>query len=117
MAAVSDQAAGLESNVTSPDASKAEHTEGPWRAERGRDQLCDYGTTVASVATNDPSGARWWIFSDVETHGDSEGDARLIAAAPEMFALLQELIDIEGPQPGHVVWANKVKALLAKVQP
>lgn len=44
----------------------------------------------------------------------SPEDAKLIAAAPELLALLQELIDIEGPQPGHITWANKVKAAIAK---
>ena len=30
----------------------------------------------------------------------------------ELEGLLTELIDIEGPQPGHVMWARKVEAAL-----
>lgn len=33
----------------------------------------------------------------------------------ELVALLRELIDIEGPQPGTGGWAEKVRAALAKV--
>lgn len=35
----------------------------------------------------------------------------------ELVALLRELIDIEGPQPGHVMWARKVQDALAKIAP
>lgn len=38
----------------------------------------------------------------------------LVEAAPELLELLVELTDIEGPQPGHIEWANKVKAAIAK---
>jgi hypothetical protein len=34
----------------------------------------------------------------------------------EMAALLRELIDIEGPQPGTGGWAAKVRAVLAKTE-
>lgn len=34
----------------------------------------------------------------------------------EMIALLKELIDIEGPQPGTATWANKVEAVLSKTK-
>lgn len=43
-----------------------------------------------------------------------EADAQLIAEAPGMLTLLQELVDIEGPQPGHVEWARKVSSVIAK---
>lgn len=33
----------------------------------------------------------------------------------ELIALLRELIDIEGPQPGTAGWAAKVKRVLDKV--
>jgi hypothetical protein len=32
-------------------------------------------------------------------------------------ALLRELIDIEGPQPGHVEWYREVKAALVPQEP
>lgn len=34
----------------------------------------------------------------------------------DMLALLKELTDIEGPQPGTASWANKVHATIAKVE-
>lgn len=64
------------------------------------------------------------------THEDvAEMDAELAAAQEELRrcqqdaialqdrlaeaeALLRELTDIEGPQPGHVMWARKVWAFL-----
>ena len=41
-------------------------------------------------------------------------EAMLIAAAPDLLALLIELIDIEGPKPGTSTWAMKVRAAIAK---
>ena len=43
-------------------------------------------------------------------------NARLIAAAPDLLALLKELVDIEGPQPGHVEWFGRVQAAIAKAE-
>lgn len=48
--------------------------------------------------------------------GDDETNARLIAESPQLFALLKELVDIEGPQPGNVEWFHKVQAAIAKVE-
>lgn len=42
---------------------------------------------------------------------------RLQAESNGLAALLRELIDIEGPQPGHVMWFQKVSAALAKLRP
>lgn len=47
---------------------------------------------------------------------EMEANARLIAAAPDMLALLKELIDIEGSQPGTAAWAAKVFAAIAKAE-
>jgi hypothetical protein len=43
-------------------------------------------------------------------------NANLIAAAPELYALLAELIDIVGPQPGTALWAKKVQEVLRKAR-
>jgi hypothetical protein len=45
---------------------------------------------------------------------DGAKEEKLRARITELEKLLQELIDIEGPQPGHIMWATKVKAALAK---
>ena len=81
-------------------------TPGPWRAVDKR-----------------PYSDGFSIFSGnqyVAFVGDSDGvtdylsNANLIAAAPELLAVLIELLDIEGPQPGHVDWARKAKSVVAK---
>lgn len=44
------------------------------------------------------------------------GDVKYIRSdiADELIALLIELVDIEGPQPGTSAWADKVHAAIAK---
>lgn len=44
----------------------------------------------------------------------SDEDGFLLAAAPEMLELLEWLVDIEGPQPGHSEWASRVNSVIAK---
>lgn len=53
-----------------------------------------------------------WRTRAGDRHGVPLNRARMESAAPRMFDLLQELVDIEGPQPGTVAWADKVHALL-----
>lgn len=48
-----------------------------------------------------------------EARATSEARSNIINDA-RMLALLQELIDIEGPQPGHVGWYLNVQAVIAK---
>ena len=45
------------------------------------------------------------LLADVN---QDEGYERLKAKCEKLEALLRELIDIEGPQPGHVMWYRKV---------
>jgi hypothetical protein len=69
-------------------------TPGPWHARRGVSQMCDPdATTVANVGPVDADGARWWIFSPAEDHGDSEATARLVASAPAMQQALAKLVE------------------------
>lgn len=42
-----------------------------------------------------------------------ESVLRIATQRDELLSLLRELIDIEGPQPGHVTWARKVQAAIA----
>lgn len=48
--------------------------------------------------------------------GEAEANAKLIAAAPSLLALLKELVDIEGPQHGTAQWAEKVSAAIARAE-
>lgn len=43
-------------------------------------------------------------------------DAVLYAAAPEMLAVLKELLDIEGPCPGTAAWATRARAIIANIE-
>lgn len=87
----------------------AKHTPGPWNQEE-----------VTSTERH--------IFDDLGEDGllgpiailrhcdpvELEANARLVAAAPCLLELLQELIDIEGQQPGTAAWANKVRDAISK---
>lgn len=46
-----------------------------------------------------------------------EAEARVRDAGPAMLALLKELVDIEGPCPGNVDWAMKVRDLIRTLDP
>lgn len=87
------------------------HTLGPWTIE-------DYGDDeTPTLVIHKDSESRVCFMATPGSHGDPEkieADAHLIAAAPDMLALLQELIDIEGPQPGTAAWAGKVHAIIIK---
>ncbi len=111
------------------------HTPGPWGhfgsgiysaaqgavhsgktcAECGHDPTeCGDAVLVAMTPTliDDVKTGCWDDMSADET--PRIADLQLMATAPELLSLLQELIDIEGPQPGHIEWARKVQAAIAK---
>lgn len=89
------------------------HTPGPWRVAEAMD-----GTMTEVMAGEIYIAPAVWQASAVwdRQQSEREANARLIAAAPEMLSLLQELIDIEGPQPGTSAWAEKVRATIAKAR-
>ena len=101
-------------------------TTGPWRFTS-----VDYGPKCIGYVEgeNFPFGAIWsdgagkpvCVAQDASSYRANfdfmnEQDAHLISAAPELYALLAELIDIEGPQPGTSTWFEKVKSVLAKAR-
>jgi hypothetical protein len=88
----------------------SKHTPGPWSCERIWD------THTARIHARVDGGvpvALAEAFTMRET-GQREANARLVAAAPDLLALLIELTDIEGPLPGNAAWARKVEAAIAK---
>ena len=106
------------------------HTPGPWQVTMARYEgmttyrisyHCETGIAV------DPRG--YWekgYEPPVDFYGYFQPDenmdcdqhrvanARLIAAAPDLLALLIELVAIEGPQPGTSEWGDKARAAIAK---
>lgn len=92
----------------------SKHTPGPWtmdevRTDSGRAFRIGSGEMLRA-------GKGCCIIYDDHGGGDNErkANARLIVTAPDLLTLLQELIDIEGPQPGSSAWAVKVQAAIAK---
>lgn len=79
-------------------------------------------TTGCIVTTEEIPGAPGSGHNDAEYYGGNlicesvwrPADAHVLAAARDMFDLLTELVDIEGPQPGNAAWAQKAYAVLAK---
>lgn len=84
------------------------HTQGPWRAGRG--------CVVADHPVPEMGGsdAVDYYGGHLIAESIAPQNIPLISTAPEMLALLQELVDIEGAQPGNQVWAEKVLAAIAK---
>ena len=94
--------------------STAKHTPGPWTAVNH--SWCD---TSISAPSTDNAICRLDINHATEESQDADEDqmaanANLIAAAPDLLALLVELVDIEGPMPGTSAWGDKARDAIAK---
>ena len=77
---------------------------GPWEA-------C--GNLLRTKREADGSGG--FLVAEVPANtGHTTEKALVMAAAPEMLALLRNLIDIEGPQPGNSEWGDKARAVIAQ---
>lgn len=75
------------------------------------------------VVTDEPiPGAIGTGHADIHSYGGyliaesiyRPADAHVLAAAHDMYDLLRELVDIEGPCPGNATWAKKVYAVIEK---
>lgn len=95
---------------------KITHTPGPWRWLNGNTLMGDHGNRpiILSAACLHERKASDGRMGPLDPTGPN---ANLIALAPTMFSLLQELIDIEGPQPGTAQWADKVRTVIAEASP
>ena len=100
------------------------HTPGPWAVHRYKAYIVPLAHEDRPIGGSEDNRLDWSHYAQEicaihwpdrhRTEEEVRATARLIAAAPDMLALLQELIDIEGPQPGDRQWADKVFAVLAK---
>lgn len=95
------------------------HTPGPWEA-RAAKVGDDFG-----IIAQDANAEGGWVciaecFSDIRRAREravfeAAANAKLISEAPCMEALLRELVDVEGPQPGTSEWASRVLDCLARI--
>lgn len=88
----------------------AGHTKGPWRRGKNGGIVADHPIEDGVRGTDDVVYYGGHLIAETV----AEVNASLLIAAPDMLALLRELIDIEGPQPGTSAWAKKVQDLIAK---
>jgi hypothetical protein len=87
------------------------HTPGPWGFRLDND---------VAIITSDS----WWDFAEVQVNPDNaqgEANARLIAAAPELLAALEELYHLiddahDGDRVFTLELAQKAKAAIAKAR-
>lgn len=89
----------------------AGHTKGPWRRGACGGIVADYPVEGGVHGTDEVDFYGGHLIAETV----AEVNAPLLIAAPDMLALLQELVDMEGPQPGTSAWAKKTQALIAKV--
>ena len=92
------------------------HTPGPWSAPRN-------GLDGAVYAENAPKGQLWRITDRVHGLSDEElaANAKLIAAAPELLAALEDIVraewttvTLQGMTPQHRARLETARAVIAK---
>lgn len=92
---------------------ETKHTPGPWLRDRESGFDCDVraanGRKIASVnVQNAPKSKKGWLSRQKE----NEANARLIAAAPELLAALQAIMDLNPQLP--MGYTEEARAAIAK---
>ncbi|MDW3681624.1 hypothetical protein RA280_07655 [Cupriavidus sp. CV2] len=101
--------------------SKAEHTPGPWMA------VWDHGTverahSICHIYPRSAAGERWphevATVHLAQPDTMEEANAHLIAAAPDMLALMRNMLAEyeDHPTIGISLWANDLRAVIAKAE-
>jgi hypothetical protein len=91
----------------------SKHTPGPWAIKRTPNRITDFGQTHPAVNGWRVSCQRYEMAPE-----EHEANARLIAAAPELLALLQDIeacLDIGDPvdRASHL---SQIRAAIAKAE-
>jgi hypothetical protein len=93
------------------------HTPGPWAVFHDHPDP-DTAACRGSIRPADNSLPKCYASEIAGVYlcelPEQAANALLIAAAPEMLAVLLELVDLEGPQPGNSAWAQKARAAITK---
>ena len=85
-------------------------TPGPWNQ-----MFHDLTVRTSNRACKYPASNICTVIAACKPERTAIINARAIAEVPAMVMALRELIDIEGPQPGTASWANKVLAILSRI--
>lgn len=100
-------------------ASEAKHTEGPWTATKAKfpvDGEFDYG--IHCVVGGEPYVvAEAFGRAGVHTRPNAEANARLISAAPDLYAALKEMVEWWETEGGRLEDSlSRAKAALEKAE-
>jgi len=98
--------------------SDPKHTPGPWFfAPDETDYADEAGRGPGSIKALDADGDEWFIarINESPGDGDTEVNARLIAAAPELYELLESIENDTGTIPAGL-W-RRIQETLAKANP
>ncbi len=92
-----------------------EHTEGKW--------VIYYDGAIYAEGKHDKmicSGLGFESFKEFTDNKESKANARLIAAAPKLLEIVQEILPsvkcLRGSEVIHREWINRADALVAKVK-
>jgi hypothetical protein len=102
----------------------SKHTPGPWRTGSLISYNAETGEPEAFVYRLDPDNYEETAHNRIRVRGsasmDCDADARLIAAAPDLYDLLREAVAKGMPYGpswfGQFEWTARVKATLAKAE-
>jgi hypothetical protein len=86
------------------------HTPGPWKWDASYSVLSAPGHEEPVIDCA-PYEGMW--FKDIDGH-DAEANQRLVAAAPELYEALRDLLRADAGK-AHVAACDKARAALAKV--
>ena len=119
----------MKQTQTKADAAPAigQHTPGPWEVNH---VLTESGRDAIQICTRAKGITRWHIATVMRQGADTEGNARLIASAPDLLAALWGLFEIvplsaDGPHPDAKIitdvkyWReafDKARAALARAE-
>lgn len=96
----------LEDSVRENETKPTAHTPGPWEVSMGEDVRAENGRWVAKMYSQGS------ISDAARIVAESEANARLIAAAPELLAALKGMLDPDGYTPVLAI----ARAAIAKAE-
>jgi len=92
----------------------SKHTPGPWNNKDGLYITDIYTKDSVLVAS---AGSTLRVPSNINNAHEREANARLIAAAPEMYTAVKNLAECMKNEPDgfHPAWIEQINRILAKI--